>query len=58
MMARSFDIVGFDLDGTLVDTAGDLAAAVNHALALAGRPALTTQQVIPMIGGGAGTCCT
>jgi len=29
-----FRIVGFDLDGTLVDTAGDLTAAVNHALAL------------------------
>ena len=26
-----FDIVGFDLDGTLLDTSGDLTAAVNHA---------------------------
>ena len=33
-----FDIVGFDLDGTLLDSHEDLAAAVNHALALAGRP--------------------
>lgn len=48
-----FDIVGFDLDGTLLDTSGDLAAAVNHALASAGRPALTVEQVKPMIGGGA-----
>ena len=32
-----FDIVGFDLDGTLVDTSGDLANALNHALADAGR---------------------
>ena len=32
-----FAIVGFDLDGTLVDTAGDLTAAVNHALGLAAR---------------------
>ena len=26
-----FDIVGFDLDGTLFDTSGDLAAAVSEA---------------------------
>jgi len=48
-----FDIVGFDLDGTLLDTSGDLAAAVNHALATVGRPPLTVEQVKPMIGGGA-----
>jgi phosphoglycolate phosphatase len=49
----SFDIVGFDLDGTLVDTSGDLTNAVNHALAEARRPLLTVEQVEPMIGGGA-----
>ncbi len=49
-----FDIVGFDLDGTLLDTSPDLAAAVNHALALAGRPLLTVDQIRPMIGGGGG----
>lgn len=48
-----FDIVGFDLDGTLLDTSGDLTAAVNHALALADRPLLAVEQVRPMIGGGA-----
>lgn len=48
-----FAIVGFDLDGTLLDTSGDLTAAVNHALAKAGRPLLTVEQVKPMIGGGA-----
>lgn len=47
-----FAIVGFDLDGTLVDTAGDLAAGVNHALGLARRPPLTVEQVRPMIGRG------
>ena len=52
-MSAPFAIVGFDLDGTLVDTRGDLAAAVNHALALAGREPLTPAQVTPMIGGGA-----
>ncbi len=49
----SFDIVGFDLDGTLLDTSGDLAAAVNHALASVDRPQLTVEQVKLMIGGGA-----
>ena len=49
----SFDIVGFDLDGTLLDTSGDLAAAVNHALASVGRPHLSVEEVKPMIGGGA-----
>jgi len=48
-----FDIVGFDLDGTLVDSAGDLAAAVNHALAVAGRPPFPVDRIRPMIGGGA-----
>ena len=48
-----FAIVGFDLDGTFVDTSGDLTAAVNHALVEAGRPPLGVEQVKPMIGGGA-----
>lgn len=48
-----FDIVGFDLDGTFLDTSGDLTAAVNHALAVAGREALSREAVKPMIGGGA-----
>ncbi|WP_260583019.1 HAD-IA family hydrolase [Sphingopyxis sp. PET50] len=45
-----FAIVGFDLDGTLVDTAGDLTAGVNHALSLAARAPLDVEQVRPMIG--------
>ena len=52
-MSFPFAIVGFDLDGTLVDTAGDLTAAVNHALGLAARAPLTKAQVRPMIGLGA-----
>lgn len=47
-----FDIVGFDLDGTLLDTLGDLAAAVNHALALEGRAAIPVEQVRGLVGGG------
>ena len=53
MAGFPFAIVGFDLDGTLVDTSGDLTAAVNHALTEGGRPPLTVEQVKPMIGGGA-----
>ena len=48
-----FAIVGFDLDGTLLDTAPDIAHALNHALRAAGRPALPLDEVRPMIGGGA-----
>ena len=40
-----FDIVGFDLDGTLLDTHEDLVAAVNHALALIGRAAVPAFEV-------------
>jgi len=47
-----FGLVGFDLDGTLVDSVADLTAAVNHALSEIGRPPLTIDQVRPMIGGG------
>ena len=48
-----FAIVGFDLDGTLLDTLGDLAAAVNHALGLMDREPLAEAAVRPMIGRGA-----
>ncbi|MEN9682326.1 MAG: hypothetical protein RLZZ427_77 [Pseudomonadota bacterium] len=47
-----FDIVGFDLDGTLLDTSRDLGAAVNHALGLIGRPAVPESAVSGLIGGG------
>ena len=48
-----FDIVGFDLDGTLVDSNRDLAPAINHALAGAGRPAVSPDETRKLIGGGA-----
>ena len=48
-----FAIVGFDLDGTLLDTLGDLAAAVNHTLAQMDRAPLAEAAVRPMIGRGA-----
>ena len=47
-----FATVGFDLDGTLLDTADDLAAAVNHALCVMGREPLPVAQLRTMIGGG------
>lgn len=47
-----FDIVGFDLDGTLVDSLPDLTGAVNHALDMAGRRSLSIATVRNLIGGG------
>lgn len=48
-----FHIVGFDLDGTLVDSSRDLGAAVNHALGLAGRAPFAEEEIPPLIGRGA-----
>ncbi len=48
-----YDIVGFDLDGTLLDTSPELTASVNYTLAKAGKPPLTLEQVKPMVGLGA-----
>ncbi|MET0365428.1 MAG: phosphoglycolate phosphatase [Sphingobium sp.] len=48
-----FDIIGFDLDGTLIDTSGDLAHALNHALATIGRGPLAIDDVKRMVGRGA-----
>jgi phosphoglycolate phosphatase len=45
--------LAFDLDGTLVDTAPDLTSALNHALAMLGRPAVPPESVRAMVGQGA-----
>lgn len=50
---RGVAAVVFDLDGTLVDSRRDIAAATNHALARAGRPALATEIVASYVGDGA-----
>jgi phosphoglycolate phosphatase len=42
----------FDLDGTLVDSAPDIAAAVNELLAASHLPPLSVERVTAMIGGG------
>lgn len=47
-----FDLLIFDLDGTLVDSRRDLAAAVNHMLAALGRPKLPIRTVTRLIGNG------
>ncbi len=49
-----FAIVGFDLDGTLLDTSRDLGVALNHALGTIGRPPVPDEQVRGLIGGGSG----
>jgi phosphoglycolate phosphatase len=53
MTTHRFATIGFDLDGTLLDTSGDLGAAVNHALGLAGRDPVPHAAVSGLIGGGA-----
>ena len=53
MSAFPFDVVAFDLDGTLADTAPDLADALNHSLAALGRPLVPPASVRHLIGHGA-----
>ena len=45
--------IAFDLDGTLVDTAPDLARAMNHVLRCEGLEELAVETVRPLIGRGA-----
>lgn len=52
MTFPNLDVVGFDLDGTLADTAADLAASLNHVLVQMDRPALSTEAVRRMVGHG------
>ena len=52
-MTRQRNLV-FDLDGTLVDSAPDLATALNGLLAELGKPALAEGTVRAMVGDGAG----
>ena len=48
-----FDVVVFDLDGTLADTALNLAAALNHALEALGRRPVPADSVRHLVGHGA-----
>lgn len=51
-MNASFDLILFDLDGTLIETAPEIADAVNDTLAECGRPDVSQQQVNDWIGHG------
>lgn len=52
-MKRRVQTVLFDLDGTLVDSAPDLASAANALLLEHGQPALPYERLRPMVGAGA-----
>ena len=52
-MSATFPTIVLDLDGTLIETAPDLCAALNHALAEAGRAPVPLAGVRSMIGDGA-----
>lgn len=52
--ARDFRLVAFDFDGTLVDTSGDIAAAVNAARASFGLQELAPPEIIRFVGHGVG----
>jgi len=53
MMSRQFQAVLFDLDGTLIDSAPDLAGAANELREAHGLPALPYECFRPMVGSGA-----
>ena len=50
---HSFQIVGFDLDGTIVDSSFELAASLNHALETGGRSPIAAEDVKQLVGMGA-----
>ncbi len=50
--ADAIALVACDLDGTLIDSAPDLATAVNQALAVVDLPMLTEDCIVAMIGDG------
>lgn len=49
---RYYDAAVFDLDGTLLDTLGDLADSTNYALRLSGFPQRTLDEVRMFVGNG------
>ena len=51
-MNTPYKLILFDLDGTLLDTLEDLAAAVNHALSVRGLPLHSLQEYRAMVGHG------
>ena len=55
---RAFQLVAFDLDGTLVDSLDDLAESTNALLTEYGLPTLPTDRIRVMVGEGAATLIT
>jgi phosphoglycolate phosphatase len=53
MADTKFDLVIFDLDGTLIDSQKDIASAVNYVRSIYGMQNLSTGQVRQIIGDGA-----
>jgi 2-phosphoglycolate phosphatase len=49
--------VVFDLDGTLIDSSGDIVMAVNHALEVHDRPRLVAATILRFVGDGARALC-
>lgn len=52
-MNRPIRAIVFDLDGTLIDSRGDIAAAVNHVLVGSGRRAIPESTIASFVGDGA-----
>lgn len=52
MNTERFDLVMFDLDGTLVDTSRDIAASMNHVLRGEGMEELPVERVVQFVGYG------
>lgn len=50
MTDRRFDLIVFDWDGTLMDSAAHIATAMQHAIAGLGLPARSDQQIRELIG--------
>lgn len=57
-MFRNKSLILFDLDGTLIDSAPDLALAINHMLGTLGRDPFDVARVRDWIGNGARTLVT
>ncbi len=58
MTETALEAVLFDLDGTLVDTAPDIAAAINALRRIKGRPALEYEQIRPVVSQGGAALIT
>jgi 2-phosphoglycolate phosphatase len=52
-LTQSIRALVFDLDGTLIDSRGDIAAAVNHTLSTSGRDTLSERTIASFVGDGA-----